>query len=834
MRRDLPSGTVTFLFTDVEGSTKLLHSLGAEAYAGALAEHRASIRAACSAEGGVEVDTQGDAFFFAFPSTKGALAAAQAFTEALASGPIQVRVGLHTGTPLVTEEGYVGDDVHFAARVAATAHGGQVVCSAATATLVDSPLTSLGSHRLKDIAEPVSLYQLGDGSFPPLKTIANTNLPTPASSFLGREEELYAADALLHSTRLLTISGPGGQGKTRFALELATRAREERFSDYRDGVFACFLSSLRDPSLVLPTLCQTLNVHEQPGTSALEALSGHLQGKKLMLLLDNAEHLLASAHELSQLLQQVSGLTLLVTSRELLRIQGETPYTLPPLRDDQSVALFCERARLEPSPEIAELCARLEGLPLALELAAARTAILTPAQLRERLSQRLDLLKAGRDADPRQATLRATIEWSYGLLSEEEQQLFARLSVFAGGCTLEAAEAVCGADLDGLQSLVDKSLLRFSEERHWMLETIREYAAERLEERGEAEVVRERHSEWFTSFAERAEPELERAEQAEWLERLSVAHDNMRQALKFGLERRDSELTHRLAGSMATFWWVQGHVVEGSGWLTRVLQFPAPIDEVLRAKVLEGCAHLIVRQPDHARAKDLAEASSALYRRLGNASGEARAVRVLALSAVRDGDNNSFRALTEESAALARQSGDEWVLAMALNNLGNLALIENEVDRGMSLLEHALVLARGRGDRRTECFVLENVAVAQLMADDVDGAHSSFAESLRIAHSLGFVELVVEDLVGLALLASESGDIDRAARILGGAGHLRTQIGLWSDVLEERLNAAALTSIEHALGRERCEAALRSGEDLSLAQLVSLALETGQPAVRGK
>ncbi len=479
--RELPSGTVTFLFTDVEGSTQLLHELGAGGYAEALAEHRLLIREACAAEGGIEVDTQGDAFFFAFPTAPGALAAASEMTDALASGPISVRVGLHTGTPLLTDEGYVGDDVHFAARAAAAGHGGQVILSSAAAEFAETSLTDLGSHRLKDVAEPVSIYQLGEGSFPPLKTIANSNLPTPASSFLGREEELYEADLLLQATRLLTVSGPGGQGKTRFALELASRAREERFSDYRDGVFSCFLASLRDAALVLATIAQTLAVREQLGQSALDALASHLEGKRLLLLLDNAEHLLEVAPELSQLLERCAGLTLLCTSRELLRIKGELPYALPPLAEEEGVSLFCERARIEPSDPIRELCDRLEGLPLAIELAAARMAILSPQQLLERLSQRLDLLKGGRDADPRQQTLRATIEWSYDLLSPEEQSLFARLSVFAGGCTLEAAEEVAGADLDTLQSLVEKSLLRFTNERYWMLETIRDYAGERLD-----------------------------------------------------------------------------------------------------------------------------------------------------------------------------------------------------------------------------------------------------------------------------------------------------------------------------------------------------------------
>jgi class 3 adenylate cyclase len=462
MRSDLPSGTVTFLFTDVEGSTRLLHSLGAEGYAQELEEHRRLLREACVSEDGVEVDTQGDAFFFAFSSALAALSAAAFLTQALMAGPIRVRVGVHTGQPHLTTEGYVGEDVHRAARIAAAGHGGQVLVSEQTAQLFGSSdtLVSLGAHRLKDFEGPVTLYQLGEGSFPPLKTIANTNLPTPASSFLGRDNELFEADALLRQTRLLTVHGPGGQGKTRFALELARRAREERFSDYEDGVFSCFLASLRDPSLVLATICQTLSVPDEAGRSALESLSSHLQGKMLLLLLDNLEHLLACAVELSQLLSVCPELTLLVTSRELLRIDGELPYALPPLAYEESVSLFCERARAEPAEPIRLLCDRLEGLPLAIELAAARMTLLTPEQLLERLSQRLDLLKGGRDADPRQQTLRATIEWSYDLLSAAEQELFARLSVFIGGCTLEAAEEVAEAELDTLESLLDKSLLR--------------------------------------------------------------------------------------------------------------------------------------------------------------------------------------------------------------------------------------------------------------------------------------------------------------------------------------------------------------------------------------
>jgi class 3 adenylate cyclase len=455
MRDDLPSGTVTFLFTDVEGSTRLLHELGTEGYANALAEHRRLIREACAAGGGVEVDTQGDAFFFAFPTAPAALAAAREMTEALAMAPTQVRIGLHTGTPLLTDEGYVGEDVHLGARVAATGHGGQVLVSSSTAAVIEpsnsllqgTALTHLGEHRLKDIAQAVSIFQLGEGSFPPLKTISNTNLPRPASSFVGRGAELAEVLSRIEAGgRLVTLTGPGGSGKTRLALEAATTL----VPDYKAGVFWVGLGSLRDPALVAETIAQVLGVKD--------GLAEHIGERELLLLLDNLEQVIEAASELSALLTACPNLTLLVTSRELLRVQGEVEYPVPPLAEPEAVTLFCERSQLEPSEEISELCARLDNLPLAVELAAARTKALSPAQILERLSQRLDLLKGGRDADPRQQTLRATIEWSYDLLSPEEQFLFRRLSVFAGGCTLEAAEEVVDADLDTLQSLVEKSL----------------------------------------------------------------------------------------------------------------------------------------------------------------------------------------------------------------------------------------------------------------------------------------------------------------------------------------------------------------------------------------
>ena len=863
MRHDLPSGIVTFLFTDVEGSTRLLHELGAEGYADALAEHRRVIREACAAEDGVEVDTQGDAFFFAFASPAGALSAAAAMTHALASGPISVRVGLHTGTPLVTSEGYVGDDVHFAARVAAAGHGGQVTCSATTAALVDLPLTELGSHRLKDIAEPVSIYQLGDGAFPPLKTIANTNLPTPASRFLGRDAELYEADRLLHDTRLLTISGPGGQGKTRFALELARRAREERFSDYPAGVFSCFLSSLRDPGLVLTTICQTLSVHEHAGESALEALAAFLEGKKLLLLLDNAEHLLAVVAELSQLLERAPGLTLLVTSRERLRIRGEYAYALPPLAEDEGIALFCERARAEPTSEIAELCARLEGLPLAIELAAARMAILTPAQLLERLSQRLDLLRGTRDADPRQLTLRATIEWSYDLLTPAEQELFARLSVFQGGCTLEAAEEVCDADLDTLHSLVDKSLLRFTQERFWMLETIREFAGERLSIDAGARLTAA-HACHFRELAEAAEAPLWAQRTDVWLLRLDSEEANCRAALSWSI-REDTEAAVRMAGALYPYWEIRARQSEARKWLTQALALGRPVPPGLRAKALIASGRVAAWHCEwSASSAFLAEAVD-LCRRLRDSAGVGRCLGFIGHLRLFQGDVSGAASVLNEAVELARSTNDHQSLARALANAAWSAVEEQDFDRARGMWEEGAAISRVEGMKPSEALCIVHVGYADALAGNFGRAVDRLEEGLVLFEALGettwtpvaqrYVGLValLEGDVELAethLLASLSRGRDRApqfhliywleelAAVAEAKGQTQRAATLWAatDAQYERLGMAVIEEGRQVRERHRREgdavtvnpirSARMRGRDMTLQGAVSFALIT--------
>ena len=494
--RALPSGTVTFLFTDVEGSTALLHELGAEARADVLAEHRRVLREAFVASGGVEVDTQGDAFFVAFRRAQDALSAAAAAQAPLAGGPIRVRIGIHTGEPLVTEEGYVGTDVHRAARIMSAGHGGQVLVSETTQRLVEQgiELRDLGPHRLKDLTAPQRLYQLGGGEFPPLRSLNQTNLPLQPTPLVGRETGLAELAALLgrDDVRLVTLTGPGGGGKTRLGLQAAAEAVDRM----PDGVFWVSLAPIPSAELVLPAIARALGVQERAGEPMDVTLRMFLAQRRLLLLLDNFEHVLGARSLLAGFLAECPELTLLVTSRTALELSSEHLYEVPSLREDEAVELFVERAAqagadVAPDEAVATICRRLDCLPLALELAAARVRVLEPQALLERLERRLPLLKGGApDLPARQQTLYATIAWSHDLLDEQERTLFRRLSVFAGSFTLESAEAVAEADLWAVESLVAKSLVRrWGSGRLGLLETIHEFAEEQLAGSGESEAT---------------------------------------------------------------------------------------------------------------------------------------------------------------------------------------------------------------------------------------------------------------------------------------------------------------------------------------------------------
>ena len=801
---ELPIGTVTMFFSDVEGSTRLLQERGPEAYARLLAEHRRIVREACAVEGGIEVDNQGDAFFFAFRSAPGALAAARAVTSSLAPGPIQVRIGLHTGSPFVTQEGYVGEDVHLAARVAACGHGGQVLLSRATSEMVDGLLlTDLGEHRLKDIPGAVCIFQLGSERFPPLKTISNTNLPRPSSSFIGRERERRDVADALRRTRLLTLTGPGGSGKTRLALEVAATL----VPSFKAGVFWVGLASLRDPALVIDTIAQILG--------ATDGLAEHIGERELLLLLDNLEQVIEAAPELAALLGACPNLRVLVTSRELLCVQGEVEYAVPSLASAEAVALFCDRSQLEPSDEIAVLCASLDELPLAVELAAARAKALSPRQILERLSQRLDLLEGGRDADPRQRTLRATIGWSYDLLGTEDQHLFRALSVFSGGCTLEAVERVCDGSVNTLQLLVQKSLLRFSNERYWMLETIREYARERLDEADEAGRVARRHADYYLALLEERQPLILGRRRRELLVWFAHEEDNFRAALDH-LEQAAPPDAARAADLLSSFWIPRGRLLEGRERLLCLLAHDGLTTD-LRALLLENLADHEVQLGELDGAEVHAREAVALATEAGVQRALGFALHTLALVASRRGDlDEAIRLLTR---VLEEVTDDEWLRAMALAELASFETDAGRDEEARRMLQEAGTTFRTAGDEANEASASVYLAHLELYAHDFQAAHKlaiSVLEKVRATgdhrrgiearNTLGFADLGLSHRSAARQAFAESLELVLAAGMMRHALLTETLAGiaLAADTASARPAAqlrGAVTTLNEAFSR---------------------------------
>jgi len=822
VKRDLPSGTVTFLFSDIEGSTRLLDELGADRYSKALAEHRRLIRGVCARFGGVEVDTQGDAMFVAFPTAPGAVEAAHAIGEGLASGPIRVRMGLHTGTPLVTDEGYVGSDVHRAARIAAAGHGGQVLASVSTAGLVDLELRDLGEHRFKDLAAPERVFQVDDGDYPSLRSLRNVWLPVPATPFLGREPELQKVSEYLarDEIRMLTLTGPGGTGKTRLALQAAAEASDH----YPDGIWWVPLAPLRDSSLLLSAVAHAVEVHEQPGRELKETLTAELAGKRALILLDNAEHLLPGAAEEIAPLVAMNGPTLLVTSRERLQLQGEQLYPVPTLAERDGIDLFLARARaLEPAFEanglVRELCSRLDNLPLALELAAARTLLFSPAQLLERLSQRLDLLKGGRDADPRQQTLRATIQWSYELLTPEEQRLLRCLSVFSGGCTYDAAEDVCGADPDTLQSLLDKSLLRRREStfgsRYWMLETIREYAAQLFEDAGGASALRRQQAEWCCELAERLIPLLGHppalgGNTEAGFARLHDERDNVRNALAWAWSSGHDELGVRLGVAYALCWIEQGSFYDAVAWLEvaapRILLVPTGV-QLQALKVAGLTAFHVLTDTDQAdrywaRAQAIAEELGDVEE-LGWLEGRRAAVTW------ERGDLVTALALGQQGLKQSRASGNRFREAQWLHGLGEVLRDLGRFDEAERVLLEADLIYREIGGQGFS-IAANTHSLGDLALDrgDLTTAADFYRRSLAELPGSSPMTLVV-CLGGIASVLAQRKCDETAATIWGA-------VCAAEDMLGFRMIAAERRRYESRLERLEGTPAWAAGRDLTL------------------
>ncbi len=821
-----PHGTATFLFTDIVGSIQLWEQ-HPTAIALALTRYDALLRTAITEQGGHVFRMVGDACYAVFGTASAALSTALAAQRTLAAEPwgtpepLLVRMALHTGQAEDRDGDYFGPPLNRIALLLAAGHGGQILLTAATRELVRDPLPpgielrDLGEHRLKDLIRPEQVYQVLapdlPAEFPPLKTLVArpNNLPHQPTALIGRELEAAAVAALLRQpdTALLTLTGPGGIGKTRLALQVAADLLEE----FADGVFFVELAALTDPGLVISAMAHTLGINEAAGQSLVDILCGYLKDKQLLLLVDNFEQVVAAAPQLSPLLAGSPRLKLLVTSRAALHVRGEKLYPVSPLalpdaqhppslarlKQYAAVRLFIERATdvvpnfvvtKTSAPAVAEICARLDGLPLAIELAAARVRLLPPQAMLARLSQRLHLLTGGaRDRAARQRTLRATISWSYDLLSASEQRLFCRLAVFQGGRTLEAIEAICNpaGDLDvlgGVQSLLDNSLLqpvvgRGDEPRFWMLETIQEYAREKLAEQGEAVQIAEHHAEYFLALAELAAPELKGADQLQWLARLECDHDNLRAAEKWLRETGQWEGIGRLGGALWRFWVAHSHLTEGRQQLEAVLTVGGQISLAVRAKVCHGVGVLAWTQGDNAAARRFFESALALSQADEYAAEKGILLNNLGHLAILRAAYDEAEALLAEAFAMQEAIGDRWGSAYTLNNLGVVAMLRGDYLKASTLMEESLSLRRARGDTHGIADSLSSLGDVLLLQGQGDRAKAVFRECLDIFQQLGDKSGIADCFQGLAAAAALQGDPTRAARLAGAAATLRKVIG---------------------------------------------------------
>jgi predicted ATPase/class 3 adenylate cyclase len=912
----LPTGTVTFLFTDIEGSTRLLQQLG-DRYADVLATHHGLLRTAIQETQGHVVDTQGDAVFAAFPRARDALLAAIAAQRAVQAHPWpdgitpKLRAGLHTGEPVTGETGYVGMDVHRAARIAAAGHGGQTLLSDTTHALVakDLPqgieLRDLGEHRLKDLAHAHRLFQVVAvdllADFPPIRSLDAHphNLPIQLTSFIGRAREIAEVKRLLGAARLVTLTGSGGAGKTRLALQVAADVVE----GYPDGVWLAEFAPIADPALVPKTVASALNVPEQPERDMMETLVHALRPKALLLVLDNCEHLLAACADLAAaLLRACPQVRILATSREGLGVPGETLWRVPslslpdvhhlPPSEDlvlyEAVRLFVDRA-VAATPgftvtgqnalAVAQVCHRLDGIPLAIELAAARVKVITVEQIAVRLDDRFRLLTGGsRMVLPRQQTLRAAVDWSYDLLSEIERGLLRRLSVFAGGWTLEAAEGICTGQgveasnvLDLLTHLVDKSLVVVErpegEARYHMLETVRQYSVNRLVESDEAADVRTRHLNWYVAMGEGAYPDVleSRSRRREaTLKRLRTEHDNLRGALAWSLEK-NAEAGLALAGALGQFWNASSQYGEGRAWLTTVLGRTRRIPSLARARALRYAALLawvqgeyheaavlseegltLARQMQHTeqtagllfvlgvanrdagnyeRAARLLEECQGLYQELGLTERAADIMRHRGRLAANQGDYALATALLERALDLYRETGSKDGIAYTLLQLGVVRRYQRDHAPAVDLLEKSLAIFRELGATEGMVHALNGLARILRQTGQDERALRLYAESLTLSRACG-VKLAIQGcFYGMASVNAAQGQRERAARLFAAAEDLRAGIGYALPARDRDEYDGTVTAIRETMGDVAFVTAWAEGRAMTLEQAIEYALE---------
>jgi predicted ATPase/class 3 adenylate cyclase len=924
-QQSLPSGTVTFLFTDIEGSTQLLQRLGDD-YPAALTDHRRILRSVFEQYDGHEIDTQGDSFFVAFKQAAQAVSAVAQGQHDLASHPwprgeeLRVRMALHTGEPKIGPEGYVGLDVHRAARICACGYGGQVLLSEATRTLVEQSLPDglslrdLGEHRLKDLQRPEHIYQLViaglPSDFPPLKSLDQSpnNLPLQLTSFIGREREIVGIKRLIQQERLVTLVGAGGSGKTRLAIQ----ASAEILDQFPHGAWFVDLAPLSDPSFLAQSVAAVLSLHEEAGIPILAVLSNYLSSRSLLLILDNCEHMIEACARLAgSLLQASPGLKIMATSREPLGIAGESLLPVPTLslpiehldsirlnrrlsviRNSEAVNLFVERAE-HTNPAfrmteanaiiIAQICRRLDGIPLAIELAAARTRVLHVEQILARLDDRFHLLTAGsRTALPRQQTLHALVDWSYDLLSETERRLFSRLSIFSGGWTLEAAEAICsdpGIDrsdiLDTLASLVDKSLVisetTVESTRFRMLETIRQYALEQLQVAGELDELRQRHLGYYFQFVQECEQGLVGPDPGPWLKLLDTEKDNCYAALAWSVTETANrgDETLQIAGGLWTWWLARGALSEGGQWLNRALsgetQRTSP-----RAKALVSAAILTWQQGDYAEANHYLDESLSILRDLDppDLPGLAHATHVqghlaldqtdypaackafqksldfytdigdhyyvgtltsdLGLVAYHQGDYASAREYQESSLEIFQEHGNQEVIAQTMHRLGELARLEGDYSRAKECYEACLRTYQELGMKLDIASNKHKLGYIAQHEGDFQAARALFNESLSIQHEAGNKQGIAESLAGLAGLAAVTGEPARSLCLFSSAQALLDAAGVHlapADLVEWARDQALARDLLEDEDRARAEC---DGQEMSMDQAVEYALRSGE------
>ncbi len=879
---DLPTGTVTFLFTDIEGSTRLWES-DREAMASTLARHDAILRECLESHGGHVFKTIGDAFCTAFASAPEAVVAAIDAQRRLSAEPwsvsagMRTRIALHTGTARVDDGDYYGPAVNRVARLLSAGHGGQVLISRSTYNLVRGGLPpgvsmrDLGEHRLKDLVEGEQLYQVvAPGlatNFPPLNTLDRIahNLPSQRSPLIGRVAELERVEELLRrpDVGLLTLTGPGGIGKTRLGLQAAA----ELADDFTDGVFLIPFAGVVDPAEVPATIAHVLGMRESAGRDVGDALADHLRARRALLVLDNFEQVVAAAPRVAELLASCPNLKVLVTSQSVLHVQDEHEYPVPPLgfpdplqlpspgqfSQYAAVELFIQRALTfkpdfrvtnENAPAVAEICARLDGLPLAIELAAARIKLLSPQAMLARLQSRLKLLTGGsRDLPERQQTLRAAIAWSHDLLDEGEKALFRRLAVFVGGATLEAAEAVCSAAgdpgvdlLEGVASLLDKSLLRHAtssreeETRAVMLETIREFGLERLAESGEEEITRAAHATYFRAFVEEAAQHMLTGDEARWIERLAPERENVVAALGWCLDGHDVESGLAIAAGFRRFWTIRGHLREGREWIERALGASAGVAPELRAAILMAAANLAREGRETGRARALAAESRAIYENLGDVRNIAMVTGTQAIiefdEAVATGETGRAAELFAEQLDQARGLDDKHLVARALIFSGELARSRGDTAAARASYEETVTTLStvGGGNSGLMALALTNLGLLEADNGEYAAARRRFVEGLAIGHDLGDRGSIVYCLAGLGGVRGALGETILAARLFGAAEAIMEATGITYDPIDRAIYARLEAALQQGRDLAEFAAARVEGRALSTEQAIALAL----------